>query len=470
MSSRVINIIKEVINEMPKIVSPEEKAKREADKKAEKEKKKADKSANKEKEAADLKADIEQNGAYSARLITIPGHERKIPYVFNMDGSLWNRGAEGYIAARIANPRPNEEEMEIKNAIEKNNTSIKDIEVGEEVKRFKDKGESIGWKEEIGRAGGKRGESLSSISKLPVYKIKDEDWKEYSTKSTIGSQYKKGPIKPMAGDDIAKQDQGLGKDYKDADAPKRDSDYVSPNKDTRDRNTTTGRDPKDAKWVRGINEDDSNVSDDEIKALKGDRSVKLGLDDVPGDVNIDDVSGDDSAAEAGKEERVKTYKYIKASSFEKYAKLYPELNNPNQKIVDKNPTKVSSPTRISDEKNKEEYYKILDPKRFMKVSNDAQLVSVKDPYAKGSAEAKLRSDLEGATPEEKRAIMAKYKGKDAPSKSSTEKKSNPAKGPEFKTPISRSGKPMVSKGERNVQIRESILNIIKQIIKEETSK
>jgi hypothetical protein len=488
MSSRVINIIKEVINEMPKIVSPEEKAKREADKKAEKEKKKADKSANKEKEAADLKADIEQNGAYSARLISIPGHERKIPYVFNMEGSLWSRGAEGYIAARIANPRPNEEEMEIKNAIEKNNVSIKDIEVGEEVKRFKDKGDSIGWKEEIGRAGGKRGESLSSISKLPVYKIKDEDWKEYSTKSTVGSQYKKGPIKPMAGDDIAKQDQGLGKDFKDADAPKRDSDYVSPNKDTTDvdlsRDSTktiidkTLGDNGKLPYMRNVldkakkkvNEDDSNVSDDEIKALKGDRSVKLGLDDVPGDTNVDDVSGDDSAAEAGKEERVKTHKYIKASSFKKYAQLYPELNNPNQKIVDKSPTKVSSPTRISDEKNKEEYYKILDPKRFMKVSNDAQLVSVKDPYAKGSAEAKLRSDLEGATPEEKRAIMAKYKGKDAPSKSSTEKKSNPAKGPEFKTPVGKSGNPMVSKGKRNVQVRESILNIIKQVIKEETSK
>jgi hypothetical protein len=405
-------------------------------------------------------------------LVSIKGHDRKIPFYDTVGkDSIWSR-----LRIRAVDPNGRPEAIEIADALTKAGFDVKSkagdwkrsdiISISDPVD-FADTKEAKAWKEEQGRSAGKKKETLNALSKLPVYKIKDEDFKEYSTTykvGDLGDPFKKGPIKPMAGDDIAKQDQGLGKNYKDADAPKRDSDYVSVSKDTRDRNTTTGRDPKDAKWIKGINEDDSDVTDDEKKALSADRGIKSGIDKVPGDVDTDDVTKDDSAAEAGKKESKKDFKYLKVSSFKKYAALYPELNNPNQKIIEK------SPTKIGDDKNQEAYYKILDPKRFTTVSNDYQLRPIADPYESGSPEAKLRRDLEGATPEEKRAIMAKYKGKDVPSKSSVEKKSNPAKGPEFKAPVGKSGKPMVSKGKRDVQVRESIFSIIKQVIKEETSK
>jgi len=405
------------------------------------------------------------------RMIKIKGHDREIPYVFNISGGAGGANPYYILKKDMVNRGGNNETREIKDVLDKMgvdyNVSPKKysdfLSIGDTVKTFDSKAEGVEWKQSMGRSASKTQDSLSQFSKLPVYKIKQDDLYQYTTTSDIKDHMKKGLKKQDDIEKTAGQDKGLGKDYKDPDAPKRDSDYVSPNKDTRERNTTDAKDPKDAKWVKKLDEDDSDVTDDEKKALSTDEKVGISLDKVKDTDTEADVEADDEAAEAGKEKRSKEHMYLKASSFKQYAKLYPELNNPNQDIIEK------SPTNIGNDEKSEPYYKILKPERFAKVPDTYQLIPVKDPYESGSAEAKIRRDLEGMTPEEKRAYMAKLKGKEYKPSDAKIKKD-----PDFKVPTSKSGKPMKLKGQRDFKtvnrVKESVLNIIKEVIKEETSK
>jgi hypothetical protein len=143
--------------------------------------------------------------------------------------------------------------------------------------------------------------------------------------------------------------------------------------------------------------------------------------------------------------------YISKESLEYYKEKYPEFKNKFQEIIETTPTKLEATGLTIDGKIDfgKEYYKVKDNSRIKVVGNDAAIATKNfDPME---------------------AIKRKASEPEA-EKDQEDKKVTPAKGPEFKAPIGKSGKPMVSKGERNVQVRESILNIIKQVIKEETSK
>jgi hypothetical protein len=143
--------------------------------------------------------------------------------------------------------------------------------------------------------------------------------------------------------------------------------------------------------------------------------------------------------------------YISKEGLDYYKDKYPEFGNKFQDVVETTPTKLEATGLTIDGKIDfgKEYYKVKDNNRIKVVGNDAAIATKNfDPMA---------------------AIKRKATEPES-EKSQEDKPSNPAKGPEFKTPVGKSGKPMVSKGRRDVQIKESILDIIKKVIKEETSK
>ena len=282
------------------------------------------------------------------------------------------------------------------------------------------------------------------MSKLPVYKIKDSDLKVAPRGSEIrvddpdvnvsdsGTTFKKGaaPKIGVSGEEKpGKQDSRLtpagggNRSYK--------GDKVSSSGGTQGiwnqtpikqatqstADTTSADLSRDSNSIRVDKSLGDNgkipymggVLDNPKKKIRENEEDSFSLGSAKDDAEQSKQTSDDSAAEYKiKDKGAKMDTYIKASELEKYVKLYPELGRKGQELINN-----KEALKFGSGKDSEDYYRISKPERFEKVSNDSQLVPVKDPtYSFKDKENQLRSNLDGATPEEKREIMSKWKETD----------------------------------------------------------